>query len=215
MLRVVLPLALRGMVRRMIEATSKTARRDFPQLMDAIERGEHVRITRRSHQTGVLVPEEWHDAADRALAIIDGLAALGTGGTDVRCFLEFVVHPAAVNPEEIDLFRSRPGRPRMATTLEAAAAAARTDFAGPMDAIERGEHVRITRRSHRTAVLVPEEWHDAADRALAIVRGLVQLVGATADVRTSFDAVLRGIAYHEAQLDLFDDDPKGGMAKAS
>jgi antitoxin (DNA-binding transcriptional repressor) of toxin-antitoxin stability system len=198
----------------MIEATSKTARRDFPQLMDAIERGEHVRITRRSHLTGVLVPVEWHDAADRALSIVDGLASLGTDGTDVRSFLEFVVHPAAVNPEEISLFSTRPGRPRMAPTLEAAAAVARNDFAGPMDAIEQGEHVRITRRSHRTAVLVPEQWHDAADRALAVVRGLVALSAASPDIRKSFDAVLKGIAVHQDQLDLFD-GVKGGIARAS
>jgi hypothetical protein len=65
-------------------------------------------------------------------------------------------------------------------------------------------------------VLVPEEWHDAADRALAIVRGLVQLGTAAPDVKKYFDGVLAGIAFRQDQLDLFDDIfQRGEVAKTA
>ncbi|GAA2822674.1 hypothetical protein GCM10010470_67090 [Saccharopolyspora taberi] len=91
----------------MIEATAESFRRDQKELLDAINRGEHIRIERRGrrNRNAVVVPEDWHQEADRALAIVRGLFQLGTAGTNVQTLVEALMREG--DEDQTSLFNDR------------------------------------------------------------------------------------------------------------
>jgi antitoxin (DNA-binding transcriptional repressor) of toxin-antitoxin stability system len=55
----------------------RKARDDLTKLLNAVQGdGAHVAITRYGATSAVLVPAHWHAEAQRAMAIVEGLASL-------------------------------------------------------------------------------------------------------------------------------------------
>ena len=81
-----------------LKVPARQAREGLTQLLDAVEEEQdHVVITRWGSPSAVLVSNTWHDRASRALAVLEGLAALAQGGGgDVQQFLATLTAPQEV-----------------------------------------------------------------------------------------------------------------------
>jgi PHD/YefM family antitoxin component YafN of YafNO toxin-antitoxin module len=78
----------------------RQAREDLTKLLDAVQNdSEHVAITRWGATSAVLVPDTWHAQAQRAMAIVEGLASLAHADDDrLQQFVAALSSPA---PQEV------------------------------------------------------------------------------------------------------------------
>jgi prevent-host-death family protein len=78
----------------------REARGKFTELLDAVQKtGARFEITRWGETSAVLVPEGWHERAQRAMAIVEGLANLAHA--DKASLQQFVAALKSLPTEEV------------------------------------------------------------------------------------------------------------------